>query len=86
MGRRRLRYELRAKGVDSSIIEDALEDAFNARGESEAAIELATRRMRQYGDLPIARVKQRLYSFLLRRGFSSETISEVMGKVFKPTN
>ena len=75
-GARRLRLELRAKGVeDRDLIESAVRDAFERTPEADAVDALIAKRTRgapvtDRDDL------RRLRDFLLRRGFDPETVYE----------
>ena len=77
-GKMALRQELLRKGIDKSIIEAALEEAFDESEEGDLALALAMKRIRSYkNDAPdVARKK--LHDFLLRRGFSFETVRETI--------
>ena len=80
-GKIALRRELERKGIDRSIIEDALSQAFDESKEAEMAMDLARRKIRSYNtDDPVA-AKRKLQSFLLRRGFDFETVKDVIEQV-----
>jgi regulatory protein len=80
-GKIALRRELKRKGIDTSIIEDALSQAFDQSKEAEMAMDLARRKIRSYNiDDPVA-AKRKLQSFLLRRGFGFETVKDVIEQV-----
>ena len=80
-GKIALRRELGRKGIDTSIIEDALSRAFDESKEAEMAMDLACRKVRSYNvDDPVA-AKRKLQSFLLRRGFDFETVKDVIEQV-----
>jgi len=80
-GKIALRQELYRKGVDKSIIEDALSEAFDDSKENDMALDLAKRKVKSYGDSEPAVVKRKLQGFLLRRGFRYETVREVIEKL-----
>jgi len=73
-GKIALRQELARKGIDKTIIEDALSQAFDESTESNMALELARRKISSYSKDDPAVAKRKLQSFLLRRGFSYETV------------
>jgi regulatory protein len=80
-GKIALKRELESKGIDRSIIEDALSQAFDQSKEAEMAMDLARRKVRSYNaDDPVA-AKRKLRSFLLRRGFDFETVKDVIEQV-----
>jgi regulatory protein len=64
-GLRMLRHELRQKGVNAKIIAQALADL----NEEESAYRAATQRGRRLAHLDQASFRQKLSSYLLRRGF-----------------
>ncbi len=73
-GKIALRQELARKGIDKTIIEDALNQAFDESRESDMALELARRKVNSYSKDDPAVARRKLQSFLLRRGFSYETV------------
>ncbi|MBU4310557.1 recombination regulator RecX [bacterium] len=78
MGRHRLYQELIQKGIDRELIEKTLSN-YREEEEIELAKELAQRKLkRSYQNLDKVTTKRRLYGFLQRRGFSYDTIQEVM--------
>lgn len=81
MGRYRLQQELIQKGIDRDLIEKTL-SSYREEGEIKLARELAQRKLgRSYQNLDKITTKRRLYGFLQRRGFSYDTIQEVMKEV-----
>lgn len=82
-GKIALRQELAQKGVDKSIIEDALNQEFDESREMDMVLELARRKMKSYRrDEPIA-ARRKLLNFLLRRGFGYETVKNAIEQVIK---
>ena len=75
-GARRLRLELRAKGVeDRDLIDDAVREAIERTPEADAVDALIAKRTR--GQTVTDRDDlRRLRDFLLRRGFDPETVYE----------
>lgn len=73
-GPRALRYELRQKGVSDSIIDEALEGLDPASSARQAAEDKA-RRLR---GLDPDEFRQRIGSFLIRRGFEYDVVREVV--------
>ena len=84
-GKFALRQELGQKGIEKSIIEDALSQAFNESEEAEMALNVARRKYNSYrGDDPVA-ARRKLQAFLLRRGFDFETVKNVTEQVVTET-
>ena len=77
-GRRLLEQELRQKGIDEKIIEEVSQSTFDKHSEEELALALARKRLKSYLKLDELTRKRRLFSYLGRRGFSPETISQVL--------
>ena len=81
-GRRLLEQELREKGIDAGIIERVCQAAFDKHNEEELALALAKKRLKSYLKVDKLTGKRRLYSYLGRRGFSADTISQVLQELF----
>ena len=78
MGRYRLKQELIQKGIDKNLVEKTLSN-YREEEEIELARELTQRKLRRsYCSLNRLTAQRRLYGFLQRRGFSYDTIQEVM--------
>ena len=76
MGKLRLTHELRSRGVEPKLVEEALESLDNET-ERQLAHSLASRKLDKM-DAGDPSTKTRLVSFLRRRGFGWETASEVV--------
>jgi regulatory protein len=74
MGRERLRSELEARGVEDSIAQAAIDEAFRKTGENQLArlaLDLTQRRGRRLTPMQAVRL-------LRQRGFDEETIGDMM--------
>lgn len=80
MGKTRLAWELRAKGVDAPLVEEALE-TIDEDQEYAMAYSLAEKKLEK-ADRSDPALKNRIVSVLRRRGFNWETISRVMNELF----
>ncbi len=69
-GARALHAELRAKGVDNAQIESAIEES--GAGDEDQAYQAGLKRLRALERLDEQTFRQRMYGFLLRRGFDYE--------------
>lgn len=80
-----LKYELRGKGLDDSVIENAIEIVNSEKPEDE--LELAwiacSSMLDNYRKLPVKTARRRLTCLLKRRGFSWEVIYNVTNEFFK---
>jgi len=82
-GKMVLRQELARKGIEKSIIEDALDRTFDESKEADMVLDLARQRARLYsGDEPAA-ARRKLQEFLFRRGFDLETVRDAIQKVME---
>ncbi|UQN14072.1 regulatory protein RecX [Gulosibacter sp. ACHW.36C] len=82
LGRAGMARELRQRGLDSDIIDDALESSDSS--EFDLALELATKRARSLSDLDPEVARRRLYGYLGRRGFSGSVVSQVVHLALQP--
>jgi regulatory protein len=76
--RRALAYELHQRGLADSAIEKALEGI----NEETLAYQAAIKQARRYESLPMRDFRNKLGSYLARRGFSYEIIKEVVARVW----
>ncbi len=71
-GKRRIEHELKNKGIDEKLIQNAID------GAHEQAEDVFLKRLKQLEGKKRKRTK--LYQFMLRRGFESEKIMELLNK------
>lgn len=78
VGKRVLVQELRAKGIDGEIIDEMV--SLNATDESEFenALALAEKKAANLSGQDSQAIKNKLYQFLLRKGYSSNIIARVL--------
>jgi regulatory protein len=78
-GKTLLKQELWKKGIKKEIIEKVLREYFEDEEEElNLAKQLLEKRKKRYENLEKNVAKRRIMSFLLRRGFSYETVKEVL--------
>ncbi len=77
-GARALRFELREKGIAPSVIDEALV-GFDA---SEAAYQAAQDKARRFRTLDKRAFKEKMGSYLARRGFNYEIASDVINRLW----
>ncbi len=82
-GKIALRQELARKGIDKSIIEDALGQAFDESTEADMALVLAQRKISSYSKDDPAAARRKLQSFLLRRGFGYGIVKDAVEQVME---
>lgn len=81
-GPERIRRELRKRGVDRRLIEEAVHDHFSDIDVKAIAREHAEKRWSRLADEEDARRrKQKLYRYLRRRGFPSDVISPLLDEL-----
>lgn len=78
-----LRQELGQKGIDTEIIEAALEEARREYNEEDIAKELAVARLKTFGKLNKLKAKKRIFDYLRRRGFSTDVVYRVIRGLYR---
>ncbi len=75
-GKRAIEFELRQKGISKSVIESAI----RTRGvdEGELARKLLFKKSQMWRKLPTLDRKRKMFAYLFRRGFFSETIETIV--------
>jgi len=73
-GIKRIRHELEIKGIDCDILEEELKKAFQDDREEEIVFQLARNQAERYKGIDPLKAKQRLFSYLSRRGFNTDVI------------
>ena len=84
-GNNKIRSALFSKGVSASIIDEVLKSFNSEEDQNEVALSLA---QKKYDKLRLResderKLKQKIISFLLSRGFDYEVSSDVVGKIIK---
>ncbi len=86
-GRALLRNQLAAKGIPAAMIEQVLREYVTDEDQTNAARELASRRMRltkrSTAKLDRLKQQQRIAGYLLRHGFSSEIVQRTVRSLFR---
>lgn len=76
-GRRLLRQELRQKGIGNELIAETLREVDEEKSAGRAALKQG----RRYAHLDDEVFRQKMYSFLRRRGFAYEVIRETISRL-----
>lgn len=79
-GLRRIKQELIQKGLDKETIAETLDQAKEGYDESSIIRLLAERRFSKLKGIEPLKAKQRVYAYLMRRGFSPDLISNAVKK------
>lgn len=82
-GRRAIEMELRQKGVDRETIVSLLNGSIVRATEKSLANKAVEKKINLWQNLSSDKFRQKLTSFLARRGFSWETIEEVIDEILK---
>lgn len=81
LGIRRIREELKFKGVDKEIIESHIEEIKKSYCEQDLVTKIVTERLKRLKDIEPQKAKQRIFMYLVRRGFSPEVIIDVINQL-----
>lgn len=82
-GFRRIRQELKEKGIDKEIIEGRIEEAKKDYSEKEIVKELALTKLSKLKNIDPVKARNRTFAYLIRRGFSPETVIDVLNNLCK---
>lgn len=80
-GPRRIRQELRRKGIDTGLIDAGLREMRSCAPEEETIRQIAEEKAGKLKNLDPVTAKRRIYAYFLRRGFSPETVSDVLNRI-----
>ena len=80
-GKTVLKRELVDKGIDRETAEQVVAKV-ETEDETEVALQIAKKRVKQYRQLPVHVAKRRLHGFLARRGFGAEIVRHVLDQIF----
>lgn len=81
-GKKAIRFELLKKGIDKEIIEQVLL-TISSQQLTILAKKLVEKKIKLYQHLPIIKQKQKLFSFLFRRGFDFNLSKTVIDEMIK---
>lgn len=81
LGIRRIRQELKLKGIGKEIIDARLGEVKNNYSEEEVVAKIVNKRLKRLRDEEPRTAKRRLYAYLMRRGFSTEAASSALTKI-----
>jgi len=79
-GRRKIAYELKAKGIDNDVLESAL-DTLTEEEEQQQAVKLAEKTAMKYKHLPYRERMAKISQTLLRRGFDWEITERALRRL-----
>lgn len=79
-GLRKIKQELKLKGIKEDLIKEAV-GSLEDYDEEKTVLSLARKRLSALAGIAQDKKRQRLYGYLLRRGFRADTAIEVLNKV-----
>ena len=85
-GLRKIKEELRIKGIDKEIVARQLEQVKENYREEEIAAKLAEERLKALQGIEPRSARRRVYAYLARRGFSPGIIADVMNNLCNQTS
>ncbi len=80
-GFKRIIQELKAKGIDRDIIDQAMADVHEDYNPENVALDVAQRRWQRLPAIDFEKKKKRVLDFLLRRGFEADVVMKVLKKL-----
>lgn len=83
LGPKRIRQELRLKGIDRELIDSYLAQLKEDYPEEEVVTRLALKKLNRLKHIESVKAKRRTFDFLLRRGFSYSLAMAVINKLCK---
>ncbi len=81
LGLKRIKQELIQKGLDKEVIEATLTQAKENYDEDTIVRQLVEQRFSRLKGVEILKAKARVYAYLIRRGFSPDTVRNAVGEV-----
>ncbi|MEW6075241.1 MAG: regulatory protein RecX [Candidatus Omnitrophota bacterium] len=82
-GLRRVRQELKIKGICGEVIEEVSAEAGARYPEKEIVEAIVRKRLKGFAGEDTVTIKRRLYGYLLRRGFSCDVTTETINRLLK---
>lgn len=81
LGIRRLRQELSLKGIPKEIIDKQIQDLKKNYSEEEIVLKLAKNKFSRLKNIDSQKVKRRIYTYLLSRGFTPEIVIDAVNQL-----
>ena len=80
-GLKRIKLELKEKGIAPELIEEELLETKSDYSEEEIVARLAQRRAAKHTGVPREKMKQRVYGYLMRRGFNPAAVFKAVKNI-----
>ncbi len=81
LGLNRLSFELKTKGIAKEIIEQVVAEYNSPDKEEEIIRDLVNRKIKKFSGMDKNKIKNRLFGFLLRKGFSKDIVFDVVNEI-----
>ena len=81
LGLRRIKEELRIKGIDNNIIDSNINQIKRNYSEEEVVSRIAADKLCKLKGIEPQKAKRRIFSYLLRRGFSPDIINDTLAQL-----
>ncbi len=81
LGLRRIRQELKIKGIANEIIDEKIEQAKGSYREEEVARGLIQQKFKTLKGVEPKKAKARIFAYLMRRGFPPDTVIEAINQL-----
>ena len=81
LGLRRIRAELQIKGIATDLIENAWHEAACDYSEDAVVTAIAQRHIKRLKNIDAQTAKRRIFGYLVRRGFSTDTVTQAVLKL-----
>lgn len=81
LGLNRIKWELKQKGIDRQIIDTLIREIKEHYPEKDIVAGIVQERMERLKDIDPRKVKRRIFSYLLRRGFSSDVVTQAIAGI-----
>jgi regulatory protein len=78
LGLKRLRQELKIKGINEDIIDTQIQEVKKNYSEDKVVRELAKEKFQKLKGIESHKAKQRVFGYLMRRGFSLDTVIDAV--------
>jgi len=83
MGLRRVKNELKIKGISSSCVEEGITAVAGNYSEDAVVAEIISKKIEKLQGKEPIKTRQRIYAYLVRRGFSPEIASDTLKRMIK---
>lgn len=82
LGFRRIKQELKLKGLDKEIIDSQISEIRKNYAEEDIVRKISKARFNKMGNIDPKKAKRRIFAYLVRRGFSPEAISDAINQLY----